>query len=87
MRGNEDNIYCADSGLLDLLHFDAVHGSHHRYKLWCQLSAGVLCFTEVVMHGSSGFRIVEELRRRNRRAKTVLIAQDKDYALEALRVG
>ena len=46
-----------------------------------------LCFTEVVMHGSSGFRIVEELRRRNRRAKTVLIAQDKDYALEALRVG
>ena len=46
-----------------------------------------LCFTEVVMHGSSGFRIVEELRRRNRRAKTVLIAQDKDYALEALQVG
>ncbi len=46
-----------------------------------------LCFTEVVMHGPSGFRIVEELRRRNRWAKAVLIARDKDYVLEAWRVG
>lgn len=28
MRGNEDNIYCADSGLLDFFHSDAVYGSH-----------------------------------------------------------
>lgn len=46
-----------------------------------------LCFTEITMHGTSGFRIIEELHRRNRRAKTVLIAQDKDYALEGWRVG
>ena len=46
-----------------------------------------LCFTEIMMRGTSGFRIVEELHRRNRRAKTVLMAQDKDYALEGWRVG
>lgn len=46
-----------------------------------------LCFTEIMMHGPSGFRIVEELRRRNRWAKAVLIARDKDHALEAWRVG
>ena len=46
-----------------------------------------LCFSEVVMRGASGFRLVEELHRRNRRAKAVLIAQDKEYALECWRVG
>lgn len=46
-----------------------------------------LCFTEILINGRpSGFRIVEELRRRNRWAKAVLIARDKDYALEAWRI-
>ena len=46
-----------------------------------------LCFTEIEMRGVSGFRIVEELRWRNRWAKAVLIARDKGYALEGWRVG
>lgn len=46
-----------------------------------------LCFTEIMMHGPSGLRLIEELRWRNRRAKAVLVARDKDHALEAWRVG
>lgn len=46
-----------------------------------------LCFAETKMHGVSGLRLIEELRRRNRQAKAVLIAQDKDYVLEGWRIG
>lgn len=46
-----------------------------------------LCFTEILINGRpSGFRIVEELHRRNRWAKAVLISRDKDYALEAWQI-
>lgn len=46
-----------------------------------------LCFAETKMQGVSGLRLIEELRRRNRQAKAVLIAQDKEFVLEGWRIG
>lgn len=42
-----------------------------------------MCFTDIVMPGSSGFGIVEELRKHNKKAKLVFISDTPDYAEEA----
>lgn len=42
-----------------------------------------LCFTDIVMPESSGFGIVKELRRHNKKAKLVLLSDTPDYAEEA----
>lgn len=46
-----------------------------------------LCFAEARMRGVSGFRLVEELRRKNHRAKTVFIAEDDSLAMAAWTAG
>lgn len=42
-----------------------------------------LCFTEVVMPGVSGFKLVTELRENNKHSKAVFIADTAEYAVEA----
>ncbi|MGN0107321.1 MAG: LytR/AlgR family response regulator transcription factor [Hominilimicola sp.] len=44
-----------------------------------------LCFTEVVMPGVSGFKLVTELREYNKQSKAVFIADTAEYAVEAWR--
>ena len=44
-----------------------------------------LCFTEVVMPGVSGFKLVTELREYNKQSKAVFIADTTEYAVEAWR--
>lgn len=46
-----------------------------------------LCFTSVLMEDVSGLKVVEELRRRNRLAKAVLVAADDRFALDGWKVG
>lgn len=46
-----------------------------------------LCFTAVLMEDVSGLKVVEELRRRNRLAKAVLVAADDRFALDGWKVG
>lgn len=42
-----------------------------------------MCFTDVVMPRVSGFGLVNELRRHNKRAKLVLMSDTPDFAEEA----
>lgn len=42
-----------------------------------------MCFTDIVMPETSGFGLVKELRRHNKKAKLVLISDTPDYAEEA----
>lgn len=44
-----------------------------------------MCFTDIVMPGASGFEIVKELRKHNKKAKLVFISDTPDYAAEAWR--
>ncbi|MCI5892721.1 MAG: response regulator [Clostridiales bacterium] len=44
-----------------------------------------LCFTEVVMRGVTGFRLVSALRERNKASKVVFLADTSDYAIDAWR--
>ena len=42
-----------------------------------------LCFTEVVMPGISGFKLVTELREHNKYSKAVFVADTAEYAVDA----
>lgn len=42
-----------------------------------------LCFTDIVMPSVTGFGLVKELRKHNKKAKLVFISDTSDYAAEA----
>lgn len=44
-----------------------------------------MCFTDILMPGSGGFGLAKELRKRNKEAKLVFMADTPDYAAEAWR--
>ncbi|MGN1115127.1 MAG: response regulator [Candidatus Ornithomonoglobus sp.] len=44
-----------------------------------------MCFTDIVMPGSSGFEIVKELLKHNKQARLVFMSDTPDYAADAWR--
>lgn len=44
-----------------------------------------LCFTAVVMSGASGFKIAQEIKRKDKRSKVVFVCDTPEYAGDAWR--